>query len=414
MAIFDKTIFTGFAPNLTRQDLKTASNFLFLPNNWPKLRLGDNPSKVDQWLKDFFQTKYSYTYDSGRSALYFALKALNVGENDEVLVQSFTCVVVINAIKWLGAKPIYVDINSNFNMDTKDLKKKITNRCRVLIIQHTFGRPADLDNLINIAKENNLRTIEDCAHAFGSKYNDKLLGTFGDIGMYSFGSDKILSCVRGGALTTNDSQVANILLQYQSNLPLSPRKKIIQHLLNIIFFSICKPIYNFGVGKWILALVKKLNIINRIVYPNEKLGLPTIFYPAKFPNSLAKILLDKLNILNDVISHQKEIASLYNHKISNPNIIKPEWSDDSIWLRYTILVDDPARLHKMAKDKNIILGNWYDSPVAASSIDLELLDYKTGTCPNDERLSRQCLNLPTDINISLNEVDRIVNIINSN
>jgi len=368
---------------------------------------------VERWLKKFFQTKYSFTFDSGRSALYFALKALGVRENDEVLVQSFTCIVVINAIKWLGAIPIYVDVKDDFNMNPIDLSEKISSKSKVLIIQHTFGCPADLENILKIAKNNNLKIIEDCAHAFGAKSNGRLTGTFGDVGMFSFGSDKVLSCVRGGALVTNDDNIANVLKSYQDNLPLSPRIKVIQHLLNYLFFWIGKPIYHFGVGKWLLAIVKNLHIINRIVYPEEKLGLPVLFYPAKFPNALATILLDKFENLYQIIEHQKDIALLFNQRISNPNITKPYWTNDSIWLRYTILVDEPSKLHKIAKIQNIILGNWYDSPVVASSIDLSLLDYKTGSCPNDESISRRCLNLPTDINISPADVDKIVKIVNS-
>jgi len=413
MRLFKKYIFTGFAPNLLKQDVKTSCGFLFNPFNWGAWCTGGYPELLEDRLKKYFQVKHASVFDSGRSALYFALKTLEVGEGDEVLVQSFTCVVVINAIKFLGATPVYGDINDDFNLNPDDLLKKLSPRAKVLIIQHTFGQSADLAKILAIAKEYNLKTIEDCAHALGGTFQGKLLGTFADIGMFSFGSDKVLSGVRGGALITNDSQLHKELREYQAHLPLSTRLKFFQHLMHNIFFFIGKPIYGWGVGKWLLALGKKLNVYNRVVYQNEKLGLPVMFYPAKFPNALAKQLFNKFEKLPEVIKRQKMIAGLYEQKIVNPKIKKPEWKEENIWLRYTILVDKPRDLHRQAKKQGIILGNWYDAPVAPLDIDLEATDYKIGSCPRDEELSKHCVNLPTDINITESDAKRIINLVNT-
>lgn len=412
MKFFKKPIFTGFAPNLTRQDLKIAGAFLFLPWKWPYLKQGKNVGMVERWLANYFQTKFAFTFDSGRTALYFALKSLGVGEGDEVLVQSYTCLVVINAIKWTGAKPIYVDVEDNFNMSAIDLNKKITPQAKILIIQHTFGQPADLNNLLNIAREHNLKVVEDCAHSLGAKYNGKLTGTFGEIGMFSFGSDKVLSCVRGGALTLNDRLLAEKIQQYQKTLPQTSLLKIFQHLWHYPFFYFCKPIYNLGVGKWVLALAKKLNIFNKIIYPAEKRGLPVVFYPAKFPNALASILLWQFKTLEKTITHSQMIAKYYHDHLKNSLVAKPIWSDASIWLRYTILVEEPVLLMKQIKKEGIILGNWYDAPIAPKNVDLKHFDYEYGSCPHDEKLAQKSLNLPTSRHISLADAKRIADFIN--
>ncbi|MFH1947142.1 MAG: DegT/DnrJ/EryC1/StrS aminotransferase family protein [Candidatus Magasanikbacteria bacterium] len=412
MKFYKKPIFTGFSPNLTWSDTAIACGFLFFPWKWRGLRKGVAPQKVETWLKEYFKTDNAFVFDSGRTALHYALKACGIKEGDEVLVQSYTCMVVSNAITWTGAKPIYVDVENDFNMSADDLIAKISPKSKVLIIQHTFGKPANLDKLIAIAREYGLKIIEDCAHSFGAKHNGKLLGTFGDLAMFSFGSDKILSCVRGGGVVTNNSEIAKKLQNFQSRLPLSRRLKVIQHLLHYPIFEKGKLLYNIRVGKYILGISKKLNLINRIIYNPEKQGNQVLFYPSLLPNSLATILLKQLETFEEINKHRQEIAKLYNEKINNPKITKPDWSDESIWLRYTLLTENPSRLHTQAKKQGILLGNWYDQVIAPKDIDLEKSGYLKGSCPNAEQLSVQSINLPTNRHIATKDAERIISIVN--
>ena len=140
-------IFTGFSPNLEGRDVLIALKFLFLPWQWLKLKKGQAVANVEKNLKAYFSIKYAYTFDSGRSSFYFALRSLGIGEGDEVLTQAYTCVVVSNAIRQPGAKAVYVDINNDFNINPEDLESKITDKSKVLIIQHTFGLVAPLEKL---------------------------------------------------------------------------------------------------------------------------------------------------------------------------------------------------------------------------------------------------------------------------
>lgn len=412
MKFYKKPIFTGFSPNLTLSDTFTACAFLFFPWRWGKLRKGDANSKAETWLKKYFESRHAYTFDSGRTALHYTLKACEIKEGDEVLVQSYTCMVVSNAITWTGAEPIYVDIENDFNMDPSDLEKKITSKSKVLIIQHTFGKPADLKKLIAIAKKNHLKVIEDCAHSFGAKHNGRLLGTFGDLAMFSFGSDKILSCVRGGGVITNDEKLGKKLHDFQSRLPLSRKLKVIQHLLHYVAFAKGKPLYNLGVGKWILGISKKINLMNKVIYNPEKHGKQVIFYPSFLPNSLATILLKQFKTFDNVNKHRQEIAKLYNDKINTKKAVKPVWSNESIWLRYTLLVKNPEKLHAIAKKQGIILGNWYNNVIAPKDIELNKSGYKLGDCPNAEKLSSQSVNLPTNRHITMKDAKKIIEIVN--
>ena len=414
MSIFNKTIFTGFSPNLTGYDTLKALKYLCLPWYWLFWQNGKYPAIAEKKLQEFFSIKFCNVFDSGRSALYFALKSLGAGNGAEVLVQAYTCVVVVNAINWTGAKPIYIDIGDDFNIDPNDLIKKITAKTKILIIQHTFGQPAKLDKILAIAKQYNLKVIEDCAHSLGTCYNNKLTGTFGDIGMLSFGSDKIISCVRGGALITNNELLNKKIKEYKNQLQQTLYSKIFQHLMHYPIFYVSKPLYSLKLGKLLLFFAKKIGIINKIIYKSEKVGERVNFYPSKLPNALAQILVNQIEEINVINKHRYKIATLYNQEIqANKNIKLPlKHSENSIYLRYPLLVDEPKKLLIYAKQQNIILGDWYNTSIAPTDIDLKKTRYKMGDCPNAELLSKQSINLPTDRQISLKDAKRIIDVIN--
>lgn len=409
-----KTIFTGFAPNLHTDDVKIACRFLFLPWYWTKWRRGDAVKKAETWLSGYYKTPV-ITFDSGRSSLFFALKTLGVKTGDDVIVQAFTCVVVINAIRALGAHPIYVDIVDDFNMSTVDLEKKITSKSHIIIIQHTFGTPAAMDELMTIAKKRNLKVVEDCAHAIGATYRGKLLGTFGELAIISFGTDKMVSCVRGGGVIVNDLNYKNTIRIEQEKLPQTPRRLLWQHLMHYPVFYIGKATYHLGVGKAILWFAQKLHITNKIIYSEEKRGEPMVHFPTQPSNALASILLLQLSKMNTILTHRRKIAQSYERSIHNPHILLPlrltnrnvNLSDGS-YVRYPILVEHPYNLFLHTKKQGILLGNWYDSVVSPCHNGCPWSEYVPGSCPRAETLTKEVVNLPTDLVIGDQEVKRII------
>ena len=164
--------------------------------------------ELENVFREYQNSKYAFSFNSGRSALFTIINALDIKEGDEVLVQAFTCNAVPNPVLWAGGIPIYVDVDDTLNIDPEDFERKITGRSRVVVIQHTFGVPAQIDKILEIAKRHNLIVIEDCAHALGATHNGKLVGTFGDIAFFSVGRDKVISSVWGGMITTNDEGLA--------------------------------------------------------------------------------------------------------------------------------------------------------------------------------------------------------------
>lgn len=414
MPIFKKTIFTGFAPNLTGRDTLTALAYLLLPWKWAAWREGEYAGAAQEKIKKYFGVKHTLAFDSGRSALYFALKALGAGGGAEVLVQAYTCVVVATSINLTGAKPVYLDVGDDFNINPEELEKKITPQTKILIIQHTFGQPARISEILAIAKKHNLKIIEDCAHSLGARYQGRLTGVFGHIGMLSFGSDKIISCARGGALITDDDEINKKIKNYQNNLPASSLIKIFQHLMHFPVFYAGKALYSLKIGKIILKLAKNLHIINKIIYSEEKAGEQGKYYPARLPNCLADILNKQLGDLEKIISHRKKIAAVYDKMIDNIKIRQPlKGGSDCAYLRYPILAEEPKKLSRLAKARGIILGDWYSTPIAPADIALNRTGYHAGDCPGAEALAGQSLNLPTDRRISETDAEKIVKLINS-
>lgn len=146
---------------------------------------------------------------NGTAALHLALLALGIGPGDEVIIPSLTFVADINTVLLVGAKPILADCRSleDWNMDPADIERKITPHTKAVMIVHYAGYPCDMDAIMDICKRHNLRLIEDCAHAPGAKYKGQAVGTFGDIGCFSFFTNKNLSMGEGGAVTTTSAQM---------------------------------------------------------------------------------------------------------------------------------------------------------------------------------------------------------------
>src|SRR3989338_4548416 len=246
-------ITTGLSPNVERDDIRLALTTLLQPWLW---RYGRAQAELHCALQQYFKTEYIYPVNSGRTALLLLLQSLHLQSDDEVLLQAFTCNAVANPIVWSGAKPVYVDIDpDSYNMSPTDLTKKISNRSKVLIIQHTFGTSAKLTELLAIAKQRQLYVIEDCAHALGARYRQQLVGTFGDAAIFSFGRDKVISSVYGGALLTKQP----------FTLPALPSPSLFwtkQQLLHPLVTQV----------RLLLPLAQKLKVISLAVTAGERQG----------------------------------------------------------------------------------------------------------------------------------------------
>lgn len=153
---------------------------------------------------------------NGTVALHLALIALGVGIGDEVIVPTFTYIASVNSITYTGATPIFVDSErETWQMSPKDIEQKITPKTKAIMAVHLYGHPCDMDEIIKIAHKHNLLVIEDCAEAIGTRYKGKHVGTFGDVGTFSFFGNKTITCGEGGMVVTNDSTIYDRLVHFK-------------------------------------------------------------------------------------------------------------------------------------------------------------------------------------------------------
>jgi perosamine synthetase len=378
-------------------------------------------NEVLEILKFYFPQGEIFFFNSARSALSFLLHGLNGFETDytdkdnsrrsaldpyksvnEVITQAFSCLVVPNAIKFAGYKPIYVDIDETYNLDIEDLKRKINERTRVIIIQNTFGIPAKINEILEIAHQNKILVIENLTHSLGAKYKGKYLGNFGDFALLSFNRNKVISSIIGGALVINNK---NFLEKIKNNYELLPElsQKEIQKIIftgKVLYQA--KKNYNF-LTKIYLKFLRKSGKILDMVSSIEKQGKKPENYLFKFPEILFPLLLNQLKKLENFNEKRKEIAKIYLEKFPL------NFEGESIFLRFPILIKNRDFILEKFKKENIYLGDWYKCVLDPCS-DLKIFDYKIGSCPKAEEITKKIINLPTLIDKE--KAEYIINLIN--
>jgi len=423
-----RPISISLSPNTEKDDILLAFKLIFRPWLWKTVggeTVGGFTSdslvssevkppmirpiiELEEKFKEYLNIKNSISFNSGRSALMAILNSLGLDQGAEILLQVFTCNAVVNPILWLGFKPIYVDCDEKtFNIDVEDLKKKITSKSKVIIIQHTFGLPADINEILKICQENNLILIEDCAHSLGATYHDKKVGTFGKVAFFSFSRDKVISSVYGGMVMTNDDELAKKIKEYQEKIGYPSYLWIKQQLLHPIFMSwLILPTYRIF-GKYLLILFQWLHILSKAVHWKEKRGRKPCYFPKRLPNALAILALNQFKKLEKFNKYRQEIANFYYNELKGTNFGLPPASEQ-IYLRFTIKHPKAHEIIKKAWQKNILIGDWYTTPIAPHDTKPFKMQYLPGSCPKAEKLAKETLNLPTHINISKDDAQKIV------
>ena len=183
--------------------LKVARNCNFI--------MGNEVSELESSLEEFTGAKYAVSCSNGTDALLLAMMALDIKPGDEVITTPFTFIATAETIAFLGATPVFVDIDEKtYNIDPNKIEEKITSKTKAIIPVSLYGQPADMDKISEIAKKYNLKVIIDGAQSFGSRYNSKTDSNLGDISTTSFFPAKPLGCYGdGGAVFTNDEEIAN-------------------------------------------------------------------------------------------------------------------------------------------------------------------------------------------------------------
>ncbi len=406
-----RPIAIDISPNAGWREFFYSTSWLLRPWRWRDFTV---TYKLEKTFQEFFQFQEVMSVDSGRSALYEALQAMGVGEGDEVAIQAFTCSVVPVAILWTGAKPVYVDVDESLNMDPRDLEKKLSENTKAVIVQHTFGYPAQMKEILNICDiRENLYLIEDCAHSLGAEYKNQRVGTFGDVAFFSFGRDKVISSVFGGLLGINNRSLAGWLKKRKSVLPSLPVKQTAQGLWHPVIFQLILPLYNLlGIGRVLAWLNQRLGLISRVISASEKRLSRPHYMTTRLSGPLAALALFQFRRLRTFNEHRRRIAQYYFENLRGRQNLelppKPRVGDRPVYLRFPVFLEEPDALVQRLSKKGVYLGNWYRPVIAPNYIGLKRLGYKKGMAPRAEKFSSKVINLPTYFHLSSDQAQRVV------
>lgn len=329
------------------------------------LSAGKEVLKFEAEFARFIGVKHAIATSSGTAALYISVRSLGIGPRDEVIVPAFTFLASADVILMSGAKPVFVDIDlKTFNIDVTKIEKAITPRTKAIVVVHLYGHPADMRRITKIAKNHNLRIIEDCAQAHGAAIESKRVGSFG-IGCFSFYATKNMITGEGGMITTNNEKIASL-----------------SRLLRL-----------HGYEK---------------DYRQQMLSLN--FMMSDMEASIGRVQLKKLERSN---YKRKQNAQMMDSLICNNNVIKPIELEGycHVYHQYTIRAHNRRRLHKRLMDSGIETKIYYPLVLPEQHV-YKKLGYSSRLFPNSVKASNEVLSIPIHPKLSKEQIKYIAGKIN--
>ena len=327
--------------------------------------LGPNVQAFEKEAADYLGVKHAIGCASGTDALHLALRALGIGEGDEVITSAFTFIATAEAIKYVGATPVFVDIDpGTFNITPDNIIKAITPRTKAVMPVHLFGQPVDLPAIQAICNKHGLMLIEDCAQSFGATVNNQQTGIFGDAAGFSFFPSKNLGCFGdGGLVTTNSDEAAARIKQFR----------------------------NHG---------------SDVRYYHDLIG-----YNSRLDELQAVVLRAKLKRIDQYNAARRHAAHLYSKLLADLPLTTP-YEDGvgvHVYHQYTLLCERRDEVMKALQDHRIASAVYYPVPLHQQNV---FKDECAGlSLPVTESVAARCFSLPICSNLADDTVEQIVGVI---
>ena len=330
--------------------------------------LGPQVKKLEKNFAKYCGAKYAIGVKNGTDALILALKSLDIKSGDEVITTSHTALATIAAIVSTGAKPVIVDIEDiYFTIDPTKLKSMINSKTKAIIPVHIYGQVCEMKEIISIAKRNKIKVIEDCSQALGTKYHKKKVGTFGDIGTFSFYPTKILGAIGdGGIIITNNGSIAKKLLKLRQ----------------------------YG---W--------NKKRETKYPGLNSRLDEL---------QAAILNVKIKNIDKDNQKRNKIASLYKKKIKNKDLLLPNVRKNSrhVFHIFAILTKKRKLLIEYLNKHKVTPGIHYSKPACLNNGYSELCKFQLKDIKKTIKISRETLSLPIYPELKKYDINKVIKLLN--
>ena len=372
-----------------------------------------------QYAKEFtkhFDATNTFTFWKGRVALYAILSALGVSEGDEVILPGYTCVMDVNPIKYLGARPVYVDIEPNtFNMNVDLLEDAVTPNTKVIIAQHTYGYVCDMDRITEVASRKGVTVIEDCCLAVGSTYKGKLAGTFSKASYFSGQWNKPFTTGLGGMLTTNDADLSAALTELCDKQLCQPSAKEVFMLFAqlAVYRTFIYPRTTALAQSLFRWLTKKGIVVGSSSTAEFVPEMAPDFFKA-MSNVQARSGLRQLKKLDKNMAHRKVTANLYDDLLTDKGWTPRQYDKsvmDPVMVRYPVRINEKEEALAQAASAGVELGSWFECPLHPIETPLEAYDYQLGQCPEAEKAASQVVNLPLHPRANEKTVRRTVDFI---
>jgi perosamine synthetase len=338
-----------------------------------RLALGPKAAEFEHLIADYVGVRHGVAVSSGTAALHLLVRALGIGEGDEVLVPSFTFAASVNVILYERAKPVFVDIEEDTrNLDPADLERKITPRTKAIMAVDVFGHPVEWDAILAIADRHGLKIIDDSCEALGAEYKGRKLGQFGDAATFAFYPNKQMTTGEGGVIVTNNQEIA----------------------------TVTRSLRNQGrgeMGAWL---------------EHERLG-----YNYRLDEMSAALGVSQLKRIETFLSRRDAVARMYTERLAGNPLVQPPTVRPHVrmsWFVYVVtlaegLTRDPVI---RAMEAQGVPARGYFSPVHLQPYARELLGTGPGMLPITERIAERSLALPFHHNnMQVGEIDRVVEVL---
>lgn len=328
--------------------------------------LGENVAKFEEEFAGYIGSKYCVGVASGLDALWIAFRALGVKEGDEVIVQGNTYIASVMGISINGARPVFVEPDEFYNIDTSKIEDKITNKTKAILVVHLYGQASDMTSVMEIAKQHKLYVVEDCAQAHGACWKGQQVGTFGDIGCFSFYPSKNLGAYGdAGAITTNSEKIRDFVRMFR----------------------------NYGSEK---------RYYNKVVGTNSRLD-----------EIQAALLRVKLKYIEEISQEKRRIAKRYLKELNQAEIVLPKLrcGSDSVWHQFVIRCNRRDSLITYLTDKGIGTIIHYPIPPHLSQA-YRYLNITKGSLPITEQYADSILSIPIYTGMSDDEQGYVIENIN--
>ncbi len=328
--------------------------------------LGPEVRAFEEEFAQYTGAKYCVGLASGLDALWLAFKVLGIGEGDEVIVQANTYIASVMGITINGATPVFVEPDEYFNIDVDKIESLITPKTKAILVVHLYGQASQMDKVVALCQKHNLKLVEDCAQSHGACFEDKMTGTFGDIGCFSFYPSKNLGAFGdAGAIVTDDEEIAKAMRMYR----------------------------NYGSEK---------RYYNKVVGANSRLD-----------ELQAGLLRVKLAHLQELTQEREELANIYLSNIHNDKIILPRIRANCshVWHQFVIQCKKRDELIQYLEERGIGTIIHYPIPPHLSEA-YEYLGCKKGDYPITESYADTILSLPMYNGMTAEEIEKVIQALN--